>query len=82
MMNYTFDIDNGLLVTNEFDEDSTIYFAIAVLSLLLILGLWSWTQRLVLTSQKRYHSAFGMSCQAAFRQAKSGALTRTVAYRI
>jgi hypothetical protein len=50
MMNYTFDIANGLLITNDSDEDSTVYFATAVLSLIVFLALWSWTQRLLLTS--------------------------------
>jgi hypothetical protein len=41
MMNYTFDIDNGLLITNDSDEDSTVYFATADLSLIVFLALWS-----------------------------------------
>ena len=35
MMNYTFDVDNELSVTNDSDEDSTVYFATTVLSLIL-----------------------------------------------
>jgi hypothetical protein len=82
MMNYTSDIDNGLLITNESDEDSTIYFAIAAFSLILFLGICSWTQRLVLASQKKTPSALMTFFQASSRQAKSQACTRTAAYRI
>jgi hypothetical protein len=82
MTNYTFDIDNGLLITNESDEDSTIYFAIAAFSLILFLGLSSWTQRLVLTLQNRTPSTLETFFQASSRQANSQAWTRTAAYGI
>jgi hypothetical protein len=39
MMNYTFDIDYRLLVTNDSDEDSTVYRNY-VLSLVLFLAIW------------------------------------------
>jgi hypothetical protein len=65
MMNYTFDIDKGSLITNESDEHSTVYFAIATLSLILFLGLCSWTRWLVLTSQGRSHSALVTFYQVA-----------------
>jgi hypothetical protein len=82
MMNYTFDIDNGLLITNESDEDSTAYFAIFALSLIQFLGLCSWTQWLVLISQKRSQSGLATFFQAASRKEKSRPSARTAAYRI
>lgn len=53
MTNYTFDVDNGLLITNESDPDVTIYLAIALLFLILFLGLCSWTHRLILMLPRR-----------------------------